>query len=94
MEYFKSARVLNRRQARWNMSLSRFQFTIMYRQGKHQGLSNALSRRAYLIPKAEEAAFDQQCTTLLQPEQFRLCTTSMTTPFDVDFRHQVQAASD
>ena len=31
LEYFMSARVLNRRQARWSMSLSRFDFKITYR---------------------------------------------------------------
>ena len=41
LEYFMSARVLNRRQARWNMSLSRFDFVITYRPGKLQGLSDA-----------------------------------------------------
>ena len=65
LEYFTSARVLNRRQARWNMSFSPFQFTITYRLGKQQELCDALSRRAYFIPKAGEAVFDQQCITLL-----------------------------
>jgi hypothetical protein len=31
LEYFMSARVLNRRQVRWSMSLSRFDFVITYR---------------------------------------------------------------
>ena len=44
LEYFISIRVLNRHQARWNMSLSRFDFGIVHRPGKQQGLSNALSR--------------------------------------------------
>jgi len=91
LEYFMSARVLNRRQARWNMSLSRFDFVITYRPGKQQGLSDALSRRSYLAPKAGEAAFDQQCTTLLKPEQFKLCTTIM--PIDDDFLIQVRKAT-
>ena len=30
LEYFMSTRVLNRRQARWNMSLSRFNFGIVH----------------------------------------------------------------
>jgi hypothetical protein len=93
LEYFTSARVLNRRQARWNMSLSRFDFTITYRPGKQQGLSDALSRRAYLAPKAGDAAFDQQCTTLLQPERFRLCAMSMALPIDADFHRDIQMAS-
>ena len=57
LEYFMSARVLNRRQARWSMSLSRFDFVITYRPRKQQGLLDALSR-SYLAPKAGEAAFD------------------------------------
>ena len=63
-----SARVMNRRQAQWNMSLSRFDLIITYHPRKQQGLSDALSRRSYLIPKAGEATFDQQYTTLLKPE--------------------------
>ena len=91
LEYFMSARVLNRRQARWNMSLSRFDFIITYRPGKQQGLSDALSRRSYLAPKVGEAAFDQQCTTLLKPEQFSICTTVVA--IDNDFLDQVRAAT-
>jgi hypothetical protein len=60
LEYFMTARVLNRRQAHWNMSLSRFDFVITYRPGKQQGLSNALSRRSYLVPKEREVAYEQQ----------------------------------
>ena len=44
LQYFMSTRVLNRRQARWNMALSKFDFGIIHRLGKQQGLSNALSR--------------------------------------------------
>lgn len=93
LEYFTTARVLNRRQARWNMSLSRFDFIITYRPGRQQGLSDALSRRSYLAPKAGDAAFDQQCTTLLQPERFRLYATSMIMPIDADFLEEIREAS-
>ena len=41
LEYFISACVLNRHQARWNMSLSRFDFIITYWSGKQKRLSNA-----------------------------------------------------
>jgi hypothetical protein len=91
LEYFMSARILNRRQARWNMSLSRFDFVITYRPGKQQGLSDALSRRSYLAPKAGEAAFDQQCTTLLKPEHFRICAAAVS--IDTDFLDQVRTAT-
>jgi len=87
-----SSRVLNRRQARWNMSLSRFDFVITYWPTKQQGLSDALSRRSYLTPKAGEATFDQQCTTLLKPEKFCLCTTIVSISIDIDFLNQVRIA--
>lgn len=77
LEYFMLAWILNRHKVRWNMSLSRFDFIITYRLGKQQGLSNALSRRSYLMPKAGEAVFDQQCMTMLTLEQFWLCTTTL-----------------
>lgn len=83
-----SAPVLNRCQARWNMSILRFDFVITYQPGKQQGLSNALLRRSYLTPKAGNAAFDQQCTTLLKPKHFRICATVV--PFDADFLDQVR----
>ena len=90
LDYFMSARVLNCRQARWNMSLSRFDFVVTYRPGKQQGLSDALSRKSYLAPRAGEALFDQQCTTLLKPEQFKICAAVV--PVDADFFNQVRAA--
>ena len=67
-----SAKVLNRRQARWSISLSRFNFVITYRPGAKQVRSDALSRRAYLAPKEGDVAYDQQQQILLKPEQFLL----------------------
>jgi hypothetical protein len=70
--YFMTSRVLNRRQARWALSLSRFDFVITYRPGIQQGKSDALSRRSFLAPKEGDAAYDQQNHILLRPEQFCL----------------------
>lgn len=89
LEYFMSTHVLNRRQARWNMSISHFDFIITYQPRKQQGLSNALSRKSYLAPKEEKTAFDQQRTTLLKPDQFRLRAATMTMPIDSSFLEQV-----
>ena len=86
-----TARVLNRRQARWNMSLSRFDFVINYGPAKQQGLSDALSKRSYLAPRAGEATFDQQCMTLLKPEKFRIY--GVVAPIDLDFLNQVRTAT-
>ena len=85
LEYFMSAKVLNRRQARWSIPLSRFNFIITYRPGTQQIRSDALSRRAYLAPKEEDATYDQQRSTLLKPVQLQLRTMHITTSMDVAF---------
>ena len=85
LKYFMSICVLNRRQARWNMSLSRFDFGIVHRPGKQQGLLGALSRRSNLIPKQGETTYDQQHTTLLKPEHLCLRTTYVFTPVNTIF---------
>jgi hypothetical protein len=46
LEYFMSARKLNRRQARWSLTLARFDFVMHHQPGKSMGKSDALSRRA------------------------------------------------
>ena len=89
LEYFISAKVLNRRQARWSISLSRFNFIIIYRPGTQQIQSDALSRRAYLAPKEGDAAYDQQQFTLLKLEQLQLRTTYITTSMDVAFLQDI-----
>ena len=48
LQYFQSARVLSRRQARWAQFLTRFDFIILYRPGMQQGKANALSWRPYM----------------------------------------------
>ena len=93
LEYFMSTRILNRRQTRWNMPLSRFDFEIVHRSRKQQGLSEALSRRSNLIPKEGEAAYDQQRTTLLKPKHLCLRTTHVSTPADTTFLEEIRATS-
>jgi hypothetical protein len=93
LEYFITARILNRRQARWNMSLSLFDIVITYRPIKQQSLSDVLSRRSYPTPKEREVAYEQQQTTLLKAEQLRLRAATMSTPVDSSFLDQVCVAS-
>ena len=85
-----SPKVLNRRQVRWSILLSRFNFIITYRLGTQQIQSDALSRRAYLAPKEGDAAYDQQRSTLLKPEQLQLRTMYITTSMDVAFLQDVR----
>ena len=93
LEYFMSTCVLNWRQTRWNMSLSRFDFGIVHRHVKQQGLSDALFRHSNLIPKEREAAYDQQRTILLKLECLCLRTTHVSTSVNTTFLMEIRAAS-
>ncbi|KAL0154169.1 hypothetical protein M9458_050527, partial [Cirrhinus mrigala] len=44
LEYLRSARVLNHRQARWALFFTRFQFQVSYRPGSQNTKADALSR--------------------------------------------------
>jgi RNase H-like domain found in reverse transcriptase/Integrase zinc binding domain len=46
LEYFMTAKKLNRRQAHWSLLLARFDFVMHHRPGKTMGKSDALSRRS------------------------------------------------
>ena len=46
LEYFMKAQKLNRRQARWALHLSRFDFTLKHVAGSKMGKADGLSRRA------------------------------------------------
>ena len=66
LEYFMSAKKLNRRQACWSLTLARFDFLMHHRPGKTMGKSDALSRRADHGNGAE----DNRDITLLTPNFF------------------------
>ena len=66
LEYFMSAKKLNRRQARWSLTLARFDFVMHHRPGKTMGKSDALSRRADHGSGSE----DNRDITLLTPNLF------------------------
>jgi transposase InsO family protein len=72
LTYFQSARVLNRRQARWAQFLSHFDFVITYRPGMQQGKADALSRRSYMELRPGEVAFESQKQILLGSDRLRL----------------------
>ena len=46
LEYFRTAKKLNRRQARWSLYLANFDFSLHHRPGRTMGKPDALSRRA------------------------------------------------
>lgn len=68
LEYFMTAKKLNRRQARWSLFLSRFDFSLHHRPGKKSLKPDALSRR----PDHGKGENDNDNIVLLKPEFFRI----------------------
>ena len=68
LEYFRTAQKLNRRQARWSLYLSRFDFTLHHKPGKSMGKPDALSRRV----DHGTGHDDNRDMTLLSPDLFRI----------------------
>ena len=66
LEYFMSAKKLNCQQARWSLTLARFDFLMHHQPGKTMGKSDALSRHADHGSGAE----DNRDITLLTPNFF------------------------
>ena len=66
LEYFMTSKLLNRRQARWAEFLSRFNFKITYRPGKHGGKPDALTRRSGDLPEEGDETFKNQMSVLKQ----------------------------
>jgi len=65
LEYFMKAQKLNRRQARWALYLSRFDFTLKHVPGSKMGKADSLSRRPDWEVGAEK---DNENETLVKPE--------------------------
>ncbi|OJT10654.1 Transposon Tf2-12 polyprotein [Trametes pubescens] len=66
LEYFMSSRVLNRRQARWSMFLSEFNFRLDYAPGI-KNPADAPSRRADFAPREGDAVLSENHKALLSP---------------------------
>lgn len=67
LTYFKSAQNLTRRQARWALYLTRFNYSLHHKPGKTMQAEDPLSRR----PDHEEGVnFDNRDQILLKPEHF------------------------
>jgi len=65
LEYFMKAQKLNRRQPRWLLYLSRFDFTLKHVAGKSMGRADSLSRRVDLAEGVEK---DNENQVMLKEE--------------------------
>ena len=68
LQYFREAQNLNRRQARWSLFLSRFDFTLEHKPGTSMGEPDALSRRS----DHGLSVADNKGITLLEPALFQI----------------------
>ena len=66
LEYFRTSRKLNRRQARWSLYLASFDYTLHHKAGRTMGKADALSRRA----DHGSGAKDNDDLILLTPDLF------------------------
>ena len=66
--YFMSAQNLGRRQARWSLELSRFNFVLHHRPGRSSGKPDALSRRV----DHQKDEPDNQGQIILTPDYFKI----------------------
>lgn len=68
LQYFMTAKKLNRRQARWSLFLASFDFSLHHRPGKRSLKPDALSRR----PDHKTGKDDNSDVVLLKPEFFQI----------------------
>jgi len=68
LEYFMTAKKLNRRQARWSLYLARFNFKLTHQPGRSMGKPDTLSRR----PDHGKGTSDNEDVILLQLELFAI----------------------
>jgi len=69
LEYFMTAKKLNRRQAHWSLHLARFNFLLHYHPGRTMGKPDTLLRRA----DHGNRASDNENIVLLRPEFLAVC---------------------
>ncbi len=72
LEYFMKAQNLTRRQARWALFLSRFDFTLQHKPGKLSTKLDALSRR---LDHFKSDVDDNLARIIIKPEQIKIMAT-------------------
>ncbi|KAH9248033.1 hypothetical protein BASA81_014320 [Batrachochytrium salamandrivorans] len=59
LEYFMTTKKLTRRQARWSLELSEYDFTLTHRPGKLNGRADPLSRRHDYLSENDTSNFQR-----------------------------------
>ena len=90
LQYWRTAQNLSRRQARWSLFLSRFDFQITHKPGATNTQADPLSRvSTYQIADAD----DNQHQLVLKPEHFVDATTIPVQPIDT-LQDEIRNATD
>jgi len=79
LAYFTTAKVLNRRQARWAQQLANYNFVINYRPGRQNEKADILSRLPQHRPE-KGGSEDQPITSVLQDKHFAHPIASIFSP--------------
>ncbi len=74
LEYLRSAKRLNPRQARWALFFTRFQFTVTYRPGTKNTKADALSRQTENVEHSSPVENILPAKILLAPVQWDIIT--------------------
>jgi hypothetical protein len=65
LEYFTTTKKLNRRQARWSLELSEYDFALIHKPGKQHAKTDVLSRRS-----GHEKGAQDNSNLVLRPEPY------------------------
>lgn len=82
LQYFKTTKQLSRRQARWYLFMTQFNFEILYRRGTASGKPDALSRRSDLKPGEDIVSVNNR--VLLPPHHFVAALSR------IEFQHEMR----
>jgi len=88
LQYFMMSQKLNRRQARWALYLSQFNFTLKHIPGKSMGKTDGLSRRPNWQEGVEKDNEDQK---LMKPEWIRGAETMVE---EKDLKERIKRAQE
>ena len=87
LRYFSTSKILNRRQARWAMILSEYDYVIHHRAGSLSGQPDALSRRPEYEIQHNDPVWTQQRTSLLSEKEFSTAPLQMNSINAVSYTH-------
>lgn len=90
LTYFREAKKLNRRQARWFTELQEYDFTLHHMPGSVMGRPDAISRKAGL----ERGEKDNEGLVMLKPELFRYLLRATALDFDGEDEPTVRRIKD